>query len=144
MIDKESEVFTRVSDALLASDLGLSEENISTIYVNMPRVFPHVCVEMSDSYSVYDDGHLDEQYVRMLFDINIYSNKQDGRKYECKKIAEVIDDAMRGMNFRRIALTPIRNSTQTTVYGTDVHDETVYRLAARYEGTASETHFYRR
>ena len=144
MIDKESQVYTIITDALLASDLGLTEDNISTIYVNLPRVFPHVCIEMSNSYSVYDDGSLDEKYVSMLFDINIYSNKQDGRKYECKRIAQVIDDAMRHLNFRRIAMTPVRNSTQTTVYGTDVHDETVYRLAVRYEGVASETHFYRR
>lgn len=144
MIDKEAEVFTRVVDALLAADLGLTEDNISTIYVNMPRVFPHVCIEMSNSFSAYEDNSLREKYTSMLFDINIYSNKQDGRKYECKRIAEVIDDTMRHMNFQRIALTPIRNSTQTTVYGTDVHDETVYRLAARYEGVASETHFYRR
>lgn len=143
MIDKESEVFTNVCEALEA-ELGLTDANFSAVYVNMPRVFPHVRIEQINSFSVYDDGQLDEKYVRMTFDVDIYSNKQDGRKYECKRIADVVDVAMRRMNFRRIALTPIKNSTQTTVYGTDVHDETVYRLAARYEGVASETHFYRR
>lgn len=138
MIDKENEVVTRITEAL---GPGV---DVTSVYINMPRSFPHVRIEQASSRSAYEDGSLEEKYVSLMYEINIFSNKQADRKKECKEIAEVIDGVMRRMNFRRTAMMPVRNSTQTTVYGTDVHDETVYRLALRYEGVASETHFYRR
>lgn len=138
MIDKENEVFTRVAEAL--GD-GVDTDSV---YVNWPNTFPHVSIEMADSYPVYEDGSLREKFTAMTFEVNIFSNVQHGRKTECRKLAAIVDDTMRRMNFRRTAMSPIRNSTQTTVYGTDVHDETVYRLTLRYEGVASDTHFYRR
>lgn len=142
MIDKESEVFDRIAEAL---ETNLEESvDMTSVYVNKPKSFPHVSVEQVDSRIQYEDSSGREKYAAMTFEVNIYSNKQNGRKYQCKKIAAVIDDVMNRMNFRRTAMSPVRNSTQTTVYGTDVHDETVYRLAVRYEGVASETHFYRR
>lgn len=142
MIDKESEVFDRIAEAL---EENLEESvDMTSVYVNKPKSFPHVSIEQVDSRIQYEDSSGREKYAAMTFEVNIYSNKQGGRKYQCKKIAAVIDDVMNRMNFRRTAMSPVRNSTQTTVYGTDVHDETVYRLAVRYEGVASETHFYRR
>ena len=138
MINKENEVVTRIADVLN----GIAE--VTSVYVNEPNSFPHVRIEQADSVPVYDDGALYEKFARLMFEINIFSNKQTNRKSECMDIADRIDTEMRRMNFRRTALTPVKNSTQTTVYGTDVHDETVYRLALRYEGVASETHFYRR
>lgn len=138
MIDKENEVITRVAEAL--GD-GV---DIDSVYINLPNTFPHVNIYQADSYPVYDDGSLKEKYVHMMFEVNIFSNDQHGRKSECKRLAAIVSDTMRRMNFRRTAMTPVRNSTQTTVYGTDVHDETVYKLTLRFEGVASETHFYRR
>ena len=143
MIDKEAEIFSRVSDAIEEA-FGEGVVDMTSTYINVPHHFPHVLMEQFDSESAYDDGSLDEKFVRISIEFNIYSNKQDGRKYECKQIADVIDRTMRRMNFRRTLLKPIKNSTQTTVYGTDVHDETVYRLVSQYTGVASETHFYRR
>ena len=138
MIDKEYEVFTRIREAL--------DDNVemSSVYINKPRHFPYVYLQQTDDYTVYEDGAVNEKYAALSYDINIFSNKQAGRYAECKEIAHVIDGVMRAMNFRRTAMVPLRDSTQTTVYGVDVHDQTVSRLVLRYEGVASEKYFYRR
>lgn len=138
MIDKEYEVYTRVREAL---DKSI---DMTTVYVNKPRHFPYVFMQQTDDYTVYEDGSVNEKYAALSFDINIFSNLQEGRHEECKRIAKTIDSVMRAMNFQRTAMVPLRDSTQTTVYGVDVHDQTVSRLVLRYEGVASETHFYRR
>ena len=143
MIDKENEVFTRVFNAI-EETFGVGVVDMTTVYINEPNDFPHVYMELFNSLPAYEDGSLTEKYTKISIEFNIYSNKTDGRKEECKRIASVIDTAMRRMNFRRTAMSPVRNSTQTTVYGTDVHDETVYRLVSRYEGVASGSYFYRR
>lgn len=72
--------------------------------------------------------------AQVMFEINIYSNKADGRKTECKAIAKVIDDVMFRMNFKRMALTPIPN----------MEDATIYRIVARYRAMTDGKYFYRR
>jgi hypothetical protein len=74
------------------------------------------------------------EMAQVMFEINIYSNKADGRKTECKSIAKVIDDVMFRMNFKRMALTPIPN----------MEDATIYRIVARYRAMTDGKYFYRR
>lgn len=69
----------------------------------------------------------------VMFEINVYSNKSEGKKTECKSIAKAIDEKMFSMNFRRLAFTPVPN----------LEDATIYRIIARYSAATDGENFYR-
>lgn len=72
--------------------------------------------------------------AQVMFEVNVYSNKAEGKKTECKTIMNEIDKTLFAMNFKRLALTPVPN----------MEDATIYRLVARYRVATDGTHFYRR
>ena len=131
MIDCENEVYTRIARVLRDKFPGI---NIAGEYVNAPSSFPHVSITQSDNSVVSEQMTGSAEMAQVMFEINIYSNKADGRKTECKAIAKVIDDVMFRMNFKRMALTPIPN----------MEDSTIYRIVARYRAMTDGKYFYRR
>lgn len=131
MIDCENEVYTRIARVLRDKFPGI---NIAGEYVNAPSSFPHVSITQSDNTVVSEQMTGSAEMAQVMFEINIYSNKADGRKTECKAIAKVIDDVMFKMNFKRMALTPIPN----------MEDATIYRIVARYRVMTDGKYFYRR
>lgn len=131
MIDCENEVYTRIARVLRDKFPGI---NIAGEYVNAPSSFPHVSITQSDNSVVSEQMTGSAEMAQVMFEINIYSNKADGRKTECKSIAKVIDDVMFKMNFKRIVLTPIPN----------MEDATIYRIVARYRVMTDGKYFYRR
>ena len=131
MIDCENEVYTRIARVLRDKFPSI---NIAGEYVNAPSSFPHVSITQSDNSVVSEQMTGSAEMAQVMFEINIYSNKADGRKTECKSIAKVIDDVMFKMNFKRIALTPIPN----------MEDATIYRIVARYRVMTDGKYFYRR
>ena len=131
MIDCENEVYTRIARVLRDKFPGI---NIAGEYVNAPSSFPHVSITQSDNSVVSEQMTGSAEMAQVMFEINIYSNKADGRKTECKSIAKVIDDVMFKMNLKRMALTPIPN----------MEDATIYRIVARYRVMTDGKYFYRR
>lgn len=131
MIDCENEVYTRIARVLRDKFPGI---NIAGEYVNAPSSFPHVSITQSDNSVVSEQMTGSAEMAQVMFEINIYSNKADGRKTECKSLAKVIDDVMFKMNFKRMALTPIPN----------MEDATIYRIVARYRAMTDGKYFYRR
>ena len=131
MIDCENEVYTRIARVLRDKFSGI---NIAGEYVNAPSSFPHVSITQSDNSVVSEQMTGSAEMAQVMFEINIYSNKADGRKTECKAIAKVIDDVMFRMNFKRMALTPIPN----------MEDATIYRIVDRYRAMTDGKYFYRR
>ena len=131
MIDCENEVYTRIARVLRDKFPGI---NIAGEYANAPSSFPHVSITQSDNSVVSEQMTGSAEMAQVMFEINIYSNKADGRKTECKAIAKVIDDVMFRMNFKRMALAPIPN----------MEDATIYRIVARYRAMTDGKYFYRR
>lgn len=133
MIDCENEVYTRIAKVLRGKFPGI---NIAGEYTNTPSSFPHVSITQSDNYT--DNGRQDssmkENMAVVMFEINVYSNKKDGRKTECKNILKEIDNVFYSMNFRRTAMTPVPN----------MEDATIYRITARYRTATDGKYFYRR
>lgn len=145
MIDCESEVYTRVATVLREEFPGI---NVTGEYVPSPSAFPHVSITMSDNVvvrSLQTSGDR-ESITEMVFEVNIYSNKTDGRKTECKAVLKKIDEVMFSMNMFRIAMTPMpvnmyRMSTATVP---TLEDTAIYRIVSRYRCTTDGTRFYRR
>lgn len=133
MIDVENEVYTRIAEMLRLEFPGI---NVSSEYVKSPSAFPHVSITQSDCYPVAEreDSGLMENTTVVLFEINAYSNKTSGRKAECKRIINTVNELLRSMNFRRLAMTPVPN----------MEDATIYRITARYRAATDGKYFYRR
>ena len=133
MIDCENEVYTRIATLLRKC---FPEIDISSEYVNSPSSFPHVSIIQSDCYPIpgKQDTSLKDNMEMVRFDIEIYSNKAEGKKTECKTIAKAIDDLLYSMNFTRTAMTPVPN----------MEDATIYRIVARYRVATDGKYFYRR
>ena len=132
MIDCENEVYTRVATVLRETFPGIS---ITGEYLKVPSKFPHVSIIQSDNSVIRNrlDTSNSETAICM-FEVNIYSNKTQGKKTECKAIARVIDEILSSMNFVRLSMTPIPN----------MEDATIYRIVARYRVATDGKFFYRR
>ena len=131
MIDCENEVYTRIAKVLREKFPGI---NLAGEYVPAPSVFPHVSVTQSDNSVIANRTTGSAEMAQVMFEINVYSNKTEGKKTECKAIMKVIDELLFKMNFKRLALTPVPN----------MEDATIYRLVARYRVATDGKHFYRR
>lgn len=131
MIDCENEVYTRIAQVLREKFPGI---NIAGEYVKATSGFPHVSITQSDNSVVSERMTGSAEMAQVMFEINVYSNKTEGKKAECKSIMKIIDDVMFSMNFKRMAMTPVPN----------LEDATIYRIVARYRVMTDGIHFYRR
>lgn len=133
MIDIEKEVYTPIADALHTAHPDVS---VSGEYVKAPSEFPFVSIVEADNYPTL--AHRDTadtmRYATLMYEVNVYSNKGVKKKSECKAIMATIDDLMYRMNFTRIALTPVPN----------LDNASIYRMTARYRAETDGTNIYRR
>jgi len=131
MIDCENEVYTRIAKVLREKFPGI---DIAGEYIQAPSVFPHVSITQSDNSVIANKTTGSAEMAQVMFEINVYSNKTEGKKTECKAIMKVIDELLFKMNFKRLALTPVPN----------MEDATIYRMVARYRVATDGKFFYRR
>lgn len=126
MIDIENQIFGKISTALRDE---FNPIFVSGELVKAPATFPAVYIE-EKANSVYqrtqDSGSL-ENHVSLMYEINVYSNKQVGKKSECKAIFAVIDNEFQKIGFTRIMKEPVAN----------LEDGTIYRMIGRYTAVVS-------
>ena len=127
MVNVENEIFDIVAKAVRAvyPDIYISGE-----YVNSPPKFPAVSIiEMDNSaYTRTQTNDSVENHAVLMYEVNVYSNKQSGKKSECKSISALIDNEFAALGFSRSMLQPIPN----------MDDATIYRITGRYEAVASK------
>ncbi len=134
MVDIETEIFTGIATKL-RNKYGAK----FTVYgetVLAPSEFPCACIEESDNYAYSQsrDSSSNENHAELVYDVNVYSNKRNGKKAECKEILATIDEYFTDVGFTRITKNPI-----------SLDDATKYRLFARYSAVASHNgKIYRR
>ena len=126
MIDIENELYTQIATALRAEFTPIS---VFGEMVKAPAVFPAVMIEEKDN-SIYqktqDSGNI-ENHTVLMYEVNIYSNKQSGKKTECKNIFKVIDEIFASNGFTRTLKEPIPN----------MEDATIFRMVGRYTAIVS-------
>lgn len=133
MIDIEQDVYDLVSAAVLEVSPGAFVVSKET---RTPSKFPCISIVEADNRVLErtQDSGSRERHVSLMYEINVYSNKQNGGKSECKAILEVIDDTLMNKGFTRTMKRPI-----------SMDDATKYRLIARYTAIADENKvIYRR
>lgn len=127
MIDVENQVFTKVHNALTKAfpkiELGSDNDRV-------PSSFPYVCVREVDNqtYTKTIDTGNTENHVKVMYQLDIYSNKVSGRKSEAKKIMALADSVMRDMGFTRLSASPV-----------DMDNGTICRYITRYNAVVSRT-----
>lgn len=133
MIDIESRVYTPIAQALRTEFPGIS---VTGEYVPAPSKFPYVSLVEQDNY--VSANHIDtsdaERFSTVMYEVNVYSDKNPGKKSVCRSVMTFIDDLMYQKNFRRISLSPVPN----------LENATIYRLVARYRAETDGTTIYRR
>jgi hypothetical protein len=133
MIDIENEVFQVVSTAVLAS---FPNALIVGKETRMPSRFPCVSIAESDNYTVgyTQDSGSNENHVSVMYSVDVYSNKANGSKTECKEILAIIDEVLIRKGFTRNMKQPI-----------SFDDATKYRITARYSAVVGKNNtIYRR
>lgn len=120
MIDIENIVFNTVANSILEK---FPSASIYSESVEAPSSFPCVCIVEEDNYTYRDsqDTSLIENHSNLMYSVNVYSNKKNGKKTEAKKILDLVDETMQGMKFTRILKSPMPNV-----------DRSIYRISARY------------
>lgn len=133
MIDLEDEISEIVVAKLR------SRFNPITIYgeetLNPPS-FPCVTLVEGDNYTVTktQDSGSGENHATVMYEVNVFSNKANTKKAECKEIFAVIDDIFISLGFARLNKNPLA-----------MNQTTVYRIVARYSATVSKDNkIYRR
>jgi hypothetical protein len=124
MIDIESIVFDTVYNAVIAE---FPTARVDAGYIEKSATFPAVEVIETNSVPVRDTNTDDnaENYTRLYYEVNIYSDKQNTAKSEARAIAKVVDDAMQSLKCYRTMMHQLPNQ-----------DRTIFRLYMRYEVVA--------
>ena len=134
MIDIENELFTKIATAIRAEFLGAY---VVGEYVNAPPRFPAVYIVEQDNTvnRATRDTSCIENFADVMYQVDIYSNKNKGKKSECKAIAALVDEQFASLGFARSFLNPVPN----------IDDGTIYRMTGRWIATVSKDNsVYRR
>lgn len=134
MIDVENQVFQKCADAFRAA---YPNGFIAGEYVPQPPKFPAVSVVEMDNtvHTAGRDTTRIENYADVMYQVDVYSNLNKGKKAQAKAIIALIDDEMARMGFTRSFLNPVQN----------FDDATIYRMTARYRAVVGRDEtIYRR
>ncbi len=125
MIDVENDVFSTVATALRTAFPGIS---VYGEYVETPAAFPAVTILEADNRVLMSMRTVEiENAVSVMYEMNVYSNKGNGKKAEAKDITNVADEVFESLGFTRTFREQIPN----------LRDATIYRIICRYEGVVA-------
>lgn len=133
MIDIETEVFDRVATAIYAE---YPDTTVSSMLTSAPASFPAVSLIESSNTEATDrsDSSMRENASDVAYYCSVYSDRRNGAKGQAKRIAQIVDEAMRSMNFARTYYERVENPAKTSVYQINIRfsavvgrDGTIYR-----------------
>lgn len=128
MIDQEAKVFQACANAFRAA---YPNGFIAGEYVSQPPKFPAVSVvEMDNNVDerALDNGNV-ENAVNVMYQVDVYSNLNTGKKAQVKAIIALLDNVLAQYRFVRTFCNPIQN----------MNDATIYRMTARYRRRITDT-----
>ena len=126
MLDYANEIFTNVANAVRDRHAGVTVVGENT---RKPSKFPAVTVDESENVMVgrLEDSSNEEKFAGVTYRLQVFSNKQNGKKAEAREIFATADAEMRRMGFRRVSFT-------TTP---EIYESTIYQINATYEAVVS-------
>lgn len=126
MLDFNNEVFTIVATRVRADH---NDATVTGEYTRQPSKFPMVTLDETQNVMVdrLEDSTNEEKFAGVTYRLQVFSNKQSGKKAEARAIFATADAEMRRMGFRRVTYT-------TTP---EIYDSTIYSISATYEAVIS-------
>lgn len=126
MIDVNNVVFTTVATAVRDNHVGAT---VIGEYTRKPSKFPTVTLDETQNVMVdrLEDSSNEEKFAGVTYRLQVFSNKQNGKKAEARELFATADAEMRRMGFRRVSYT-------TTP---EIYKSTVYEITATYEAIVS-------
>lgn len=126
MIDFNSEIFSTVARAVRDNHVGVT---VTGEYTRKPSQFPTVTLDEISNVMVdrLEDSSGEERFAGVAYRIQVFSNKESGKRAEARAIFATADAEMRRMGFRRVTYT-------TTP---EIYESTVYQINAIYEAVIS-------
>lgn len=120
MIDVENLVFDTVFNQV--RNVYPTVE-INKGYIDENAVYPCIIVRETNNVPVQrmDTDDCAENFSRLTYQVDVYSDKTDTARSECRELLKLVDDAMQNMKFRRIHMSEPLNI-----------DRTIFRQYARY------------
>lgn len=122
MIDFMNEIFTPVANSVRND---YPKATIIGEYTRQPSKLP--CVTLDEISNVMVESLVDssdaENFARLTYRLQVFSNKQSGKKAEARAIFANADKVMLGMGFRR------KTYTSTP----EIYESTIYSITATYE-----------
>lgn len=129
MIDISSELFELLKTKIEEKFKGKVKVSLETN--GSPTQFPCVTIEEISNVPVHVDSSLFNRYARLSYRIQVFSNKENGKRNEARRIYSFIDTEMQKMR--------IRASTYST--RPNVYRSNIYQITATYEFVAREDGF---
>lgn len=126
MIDHLNEIFTLVATRLREEHAGIT---VTGEYTRQPSKFPTVTLDEIENLTVdsLEDSEGAEKYSALTYRLQVFSNKQSGKKAEARAIFNTANSVLYSLGFRRVTYT-------TTP---EIYESTIYSITATYEAIAS-------
>lgn len=133
MIDVESQIFTKVYDAVKAVYPDCDVKSELDLEPTAARAVMIEEIGNSSNQQTASSTNM-ENHAIIDYEVNVFSSKASGRKTEAKAILAIVDGVLLSLNFQRLSTTPASLS-----------DSTRYRLVSRYTAVVSKNEtLYRR
>ena len=122
MNDFLNEIFTIVAKKLRSIYDGIF---VTGEYTRQPSKFPAVTLDEIENVAALEtlDSSHQENYSALSYRLQVFSNKESGKKAEARRIFATADQEMRQLGFRRVSYT-------TTP---EIYESTIYSITATYE-----------
>lgn len=126
MLDYSNEIFTKVATAVRNAHVGVK---VTGEYIRKPSSFPTVTLDEIENLMVgnLEDSSNKERFAGVTYRLQVFSNRETGKRAECRMVFATADAEMRNLGFRRVTYT-------TTP---EIYDSTIYSITATYEAVVS-------
>lgn len=126
MLDFNNEIFTTVATDARNNHVGITVIGES---VRKPSKFPTLTIDETENVMVgnLEDSSKEEKFAGLTYKIQVFSNKQSGKKAEARAIFATADATMRRMGFQRVTFTVTP----------EIYESTIYQINATYEAIVS-------
>ena len=130
MLDFTNEIFTAVAKPVRENHVGTT---VTGEYTRKPSKFPAVTLDEISNVMVdwLEDSSNEEKFAGVNYRLQVFSNKESGKRAEARAIFATADAEMRRIGFRRVSYT-------TTP---EIYKSTVYEITATYEAIVSKDGF---
>lgn len=122
MNDFMNEIFSTVAAPVREAHPGIS---FTGEYTRKPSGFPAATLDEIENVMVdrLDDSSGEERFSGVTYRLQVFSNKQAGKKAEARAIFKTADAVIRRLGFHRVTYT-------TTP---EIYESTIYSITATYE-----------